>query len=113
MNRTSLAAMPATWLAERYALEPRLIDAMRRDGELIAFRAPGATEWLYPTWQFENGRPRHSIPRVVRAAREAGIDEARLYTILSAPRGLNGHGRVYELLLEGRDDDVVELVRAG
>lgn len=106
-------ALPATWLAARLAIEPVLLDVMRRDGELVAFRAPGSTEWLYPTWQFENGQPRHSIRRITRAAREAGIDENRLYTILSAPRGLNGHGRVYELLYEGRDDDVVELVRAG
>ena len=106
-------ALPATWLAERLAIEPAKIDVMRRDGELIAFREPGSTAWRYPTWQFENGRPRSAIQRIVRAARESGIDEQRLYTILSAPRGLNGHGRVYELLYDGRVDDVVELVRAG
>jgi hypothetical protein len=106
-------AMSATWLGERYAIEPALIDAMRRDGELIAFLEPGATEWLYPTWQFEKGRPHHAIRRLVRAARETGIDDTRLHTILNARRGLHGNGRVYELLFEGRDDDVVELVRAG
>jgi hypothetical protein len=106
-------SMPASWLGARYALEPALIDVMRRDGELIAFREPGSTEWLYPTWQFENGQPHRSIPRLVRAAREARIGESRLHEILNARRGLNGYGYVYELLFEGRDDDVVELVRAG
>ena len=105
--------MPATWLAARLAIDPFLIDAMRRDGELIAVRETGSTEWLYPGWQFDGREPRPVIPRIVRAAREKGLDEARLYTILTAPLGLGGERRVYELLLEGRDDEVVELVRAG
>jgi len=106
-------SLPATWLAERLAIDPAMIDAMRRDGELIAVRAPGSTDWFYPSWQLANGGPLHGVPRVVRAAREAKIDEARLYTILTARRGLHGEGQVYELLREGREDDVVEIVRAG
>ena len=105
--------MTATWIGSRYAIEPALIDVMRRDGELIAFLKPGSSEWLYPTWQFRNGLRHHAIPRIVRAAKEAGLEEGRLYTILNAKRGLNGNGRVYELLFQGREDDVVELVRAG
>jgi hypothetical protein len=105
--------MPATWLAARISIDPMLIDAMRRDGELIAVREPGSTVWLYPSWQFKGREPLHGIPRIVRAAREAGIDEARLYRILTAPRGLGGRKRVYELLREGREDDLVEMVRAG
>jgi hypothetical protein len=104
---------PATWLAVRLGIEPGLIDAMRRDGELIAVREPGSTTWLYPPWQFDGQRPLPSIPRIVRAARETGLDETRLFTILTAPRGLRHDGRVYELLREGRADDVVRVVRAG
>jgi hypothetical protein len=106
-------SLPATWLAERLGIDPALIDAMRRDGELIAVREPGSTDWFYPSWQLANGQPLHSIPRVTRAAREARIDEGRLYTILTARRGLHGEGKVYELLREGHNDEVVELVRAG
>jgi len=102
-----------TWLSTRLAVDPFLIDAMRRDGELVAVRAPGSTEWLYPGWQFDGRNPRPVIARIVKAAREKGLDEARLYTILSAPLGLGGERRVYELLLEGREDEVVELVRSG
>jgi hypothetical protein len=102
-----------TWLADRLAYDPLLIEAMRRDGELIAVRKPGSTEWLYPAWQFDGNAPRHGIARIVRAARQAGLDEARLYTVLTAPLGLGGVKRVYEIWLEGREDDVVELVRAG
>lgn len=106
-------SLPATWLAERLGADPARIDAMRRDGELIAVREPGSTDWLYPSWQFENGEPLTSVQRIIRAAREAGLDESRVYTILTARRGLHGTGQVYELLHEGREDDVVELVRAG
>ena len=110
---TSNSLLPATWLAERLAVDPARIDAMRRDGELIAVREAGSTDWFYPAWQLENGEPLHGVPRVIRAAREAKIDEAQLYRILTARRGLHGKGQVYELLREGREDDVVELVRAG
>ena len=104
---------PATWLSVRLGIEPARIDALRRAGELIAVREPGSTVWLYPPWQFDGLEPLSSIPRVVRAAREAGIDETHLFTILSARRGLTGDERVYELLRDGRTDEVVALVRAG
>jgi hypothetical protein len=104
----------ATWLAARLAVDPAQIDAMRRAGELIAVREPGSTEWRYPAWQFEAaGRPRPSIARVVAAARDVGMDESRLYDVLTTPLGLRGGGRrLVDLLLEGRDDDVVAAVRS-
>jgi hypothetical protein len=105
--------LPGTWLAARLAHDPVRIDGMRRDGELIGLRRSGSTEWLYPAWQFDGNVPRHGIARIVRAARQAGLDEARLYAVLTAPLGLGGEKRVYEIWLEGREDDVVELVRAG
>ncbi len=40
--------LPATWLAERTAVDPARIDVLRRGGELIAVREPGSTEWRYP-----------------------------------------------------------------
>lgn len=104
---------PATWLAVRLGIEPAKIDAMRRAGELIATREPGSTVWLYPPWQFDGLEPLPNVSRVVRAAREAGVDEQRLFTILGARRGLTGGEHVYELLREGRTDEVVALVRAG
>ena len=107
-------SIPATWLADRLAVEPAKIDAMRRGGELIAVREPGSIEWRYPAWQFDVGRPRRGITRVVAAAREAGIDEARLYDVLTAPLGLreSGRRRLVDLLVEGREDEVVAAVRA-
>jgi hypothetical protein len=106
-------AMPATWLADRTAVDPARIEAMRRAGELIAVREPGSTEWRYPGWQFDAGRPRAAISRVVAAARESHVDESRLYDLLTTPLGLRSGGRtLVDLLLEGRDDEVVEAVRS-
>lgn len=105
--------IPATWLASRMAVDPSRIDAMRRAGELIAVREGGSTEWRYPAWQFDAGRPRPAVVRIVTAARENGIDESRLYNLLTTQLGLrNGGGRLADLLVEGRDDEVVAAVRA-
>jgi hypothetical protein len=105
--------LPATWLAERAAVDPAKIDALRRAGELIAVREPGSTEWRYPAWQFDNGKPRTGIARVVAAARDCGLDDGELYAVLTSPLGLRGEGRtLVDLLLEGREDEVVTAVRA-
>jgi hypothetical protein len=107
------ATLPATWLASRMAVDPARIDALRRAGELIAVREPGSTEWRYPAWQFDSGKPRPSVARVVAAARESGIDESRLYDVLTAQLGLRDGGRrLVDLLLEGREDEVVAAVRS-
>jgi hypothetical protein len=105
--------VPATWLAARMAVDPSRIDAMRRSGELIAVREPGSTEWLYPAWQFDAGRPRPSVARVVAAARETGVDDRRLFELLTMPLGMRQDGRrLVDLLVEGRDDEVVAAVRS-
>ncbi len=105
-------ALPATWLAQRMAVDPARIDAMRRAGELIAVREPGSTEWRYPAWQFDAGRPRNGVARVVTAARDVGMDDSKLYEVLVAPLGLRGDGRrLVDMLVEGRDDEVVAAIR--
>lgn len=114
VDATFPEALPATWLAARWGIDPARIEAMRRGGELIAVRRPGSGEWFYPAWQFDAGRPRRGVDRIVTAARDAGIDETRLYDLLSAPLGL-GRGerrRLSDLLLEDRIDEIVAAIRA-
>jgi hypothetical protein len=101
-----------SWLAARLGMDPVALDVMRRDGELIAVRKPGSTEWLYPAWQFSGRRPRQVIPRLVRAAHDSGFDQARLYEVLTSPLGLGGRRRLADLVVEGRDDEVVDAVRS-
>ena len=106
--------LAAPWLAARFGVDPARIDAMRRAGELIAVREPGSTEWRYPSWQFEGGRPRRDVARITAAARENGIDETRLFELLTAPMGLSGgdRRRLADLLVEGRTDEVVASIRS-
>ncbi len=105
--------LPATWLAERLAVDPARIDAMRRAGEFIAVREPGSTEWRYPAWQFDGGAPRPGVARLVATARAQGLDDAKLYELLTAPLGLREGGkRLLDLLVEGREDEVVAAIRA-
>jgi len=105
-------SLTGSWLAERLGIDPLKIEAMRRDGELIAVREPGSDDWRYPAWQFDAWKPRRGIARVVAAAREAGLDESRLYDVLSAPSGLMGDGKLTDLIVEGRDDEAIAAVRA-
>lgn len=104
----------ASWLAERLGWAPERIEAMRRDGELIAVRRPGSLEWLYPAWQLDGRAPRPGVARVVTAAREAGLDGNELYDLLTAPLGLRAQEgpRLADLLVAGRVDEVVAAVRS-
>jgi hypothetical protein len=103
--------LSASWLAERLAVDPARVDAMRRAGELVAVRDEGSTEWRYPAWNLEGRQPRPALARVVSAARDAGLGDTALYDALVAPRGLRGEQRLVDLLVAGREEDVVRALR--
>jgi hypothetical protein len=108
--------LSASWLSARLAVDVARIDAMRRAGELIAVRPEGSTVWLYPAWQFAGDAPRPAVRRILAAAREAGLDERRLYDVLTLPLGLgaraDGARRLADLVVAGQDDQVVAAVRS-
>jgi hypothetical protein len=107
--------LSASWLSERLAVDVASIDAMRRAGELIGVRPEGSTEWRYPAWQFSAGKPRPVVARILAAAREAKLDERRLYDVLTLPAGLGGRSdarRLADLVVLGDDDQVVAAVRS-
>lgn len=89
---------------------------MRRAGELIAVRPEGSTVWHYPAWQFAGGEPRPVVRRILAAAREAKLDERRLYDVLTLPLGLGLRGEgarcLADLVVAGADDQVVAAVRS-
>ena len=112
-TRIANDTLSAFWLATRIAVEPRTLEAMRRDGELIAFRPPGAREHYYPLWQFDDDwQPLPIVTRLVREARARGLTENRIYEILSARAGLGGDRRLADSLREGRNDHVLETIRS-
>jgi len=108
--------LSASWLSARLGVDVARIDGMRRSGELIGVRRDGSVEWLYPAWQFKGGEPRPVVRRILTAAREAGLDERRLYDILTLPAGLAPRGeerrRLADLVAAGADDQVVAAVRS-
>ncbi len=110
--RVAEDSLSGSWLSVRTGIEPLLLEAMRRDGELIAYRPEGSDERYYPVWQFdEEWHPLPVVPRLVRTARERGLGENRLYEVLTARAGLASGRRLADSLREGRDEHVLEAVR--
>jgi hypothetical protein len=84
---------------------------MRRSGELFAVRRPGSQEYLYPAWQFDDGgRPLPVVPRLLRAAKRAGLDDEGLARLLNRRAGLVGGKRLVEVLREGGEEHVLQVV---
>lgn len=105
-------AFPGAWLAGRLGVEPTRLESRRRAGELLAVR--NGRDYLYPAWQFgADGEPLPAIGRVVRAAIEGGIDGRALYELLLRRDGLTGGRRLVDAVLGGRDDRVIQMIRAG
>jgi hypothetical protein len=112
VRRLRSESLTDSWLAARLGVDTRRIDVMRRGGELIGVREPGGQTYLYPAWQFENGRPRQIVPQVVSAAREAGLDDARLYEVMTMRLGLGRERRLCDLLVAGEDAAVLAGIRS-
>ena len=105
-------SLSGPWLATRLGVDTVRLDLMRRDGELIGVRLPGDQTWFYPAWQFTNGRPRRLVPAISHEAREAGLDELRLYEVMTMRLGLGGERRLADLLVEGEDEAVLAGIRS-
>jgi hypothetical protein len=112
MHDALTTPLPASWLSSRLGVSAAEIDRLREQGELFAVRGD-AGEWLYPAWQFgPGGTIPAGVRDAVKAARAAGLTEARLVALLRRRVGLVGGGRLLDLLFEGRADYVVDAVRA-
>lgn len=110
LARLESESLPATWLAVRLGTGDRRVDAMRRGGELLAVRGARG-EYRYPSWQFgSDGKALPAIPRIVHAARAAGLDDTRLYEVMNLRLGLGSERRLVDMLREGGDDAVVAAV---
>ena len=110
-TRVAEDSLSAAWLAVRVGIEPFKLEAMRRAGELIAYRPEGSREHYYPGWQFdESWQPLTIIPQLTREARERGLRGNRLYEVLNARAGMGGR-KLGESLREERFDHVLDAVR--
>jgi nucleotide-binding universal stress UspA family protein len=106
-------ALTTSWLAARLAVDPMRLHALRRSGELLAYRPPGSQEYLFPAWQFDaDWRPLPVVARLVAAAREAGIGDERLLELLGARVGIGGSERLQDLARSGDADAVVAALKS-
>jgi hypothetical protein len=111
-TRVAEDSLSASWLASRLGAEPFKLEAMRRAGELIAYRPEGSREYYYPLWQFdEEFQPLPIIPQLVREAEARGLRGNRLYEVLNARAGVTGNRRLGESLREGRVEHVFDSIR--
>ena len=106
-------ALTTSWLAAKLGTQSGRIEAMRRAGQLYATRRPGSQDYLYPAWQFdENGRPLPFVERLIRTAREAGLDDRELDEVLHRRAGLVGGRRLVDLIGTGGEEHVLDVVAA-
>jgi hypothetical protein len=111
--RVQERALTTSWLSAKLGTQSGRIDAMRRAGQLYAVRRPGEQDWLYPSWQFDdNGRPLPFVERLMRTAREAGLDNAELEAVLNRRAGLVGGRRLVDLIRTGAVEHVLDVVAA-
>jgi hypothetical protein len=111
LARLEEESLAQPWLAARLGVPGERVDALRRSGELFGVRPPGRWEHPYPAWQFNgSGKPLASLPRVLRAAREAGLDDVELYDLLSRRSGLTSRRTLVDVLLEGGEDHVMRAI---
>jgi hypothetical protein len=105
-------SLSGSWLSTRLGVGTHRLDAMRRAGELLGVRRPGGQDYLYPAWQFgPDGQALPVIPRLVSAARAAGLSDERLYEVMVSRTGISGDERLADALRAGRDEYVLGAIR--
>jgi hypothetical protein len=99
-------------LARRLGVSRQRLNALRREGRLLGLKVPIRRELQYPTWQFDpEGRPLAALPRLLTAAREAGIEPADLDALMVSPTA--GEGRpLVDHLRAGDEALVLGVIRA-
>ena len=103
--------LSGSWLAARLGVPPSRLDGMRRAGELLGVRPDGGWEYLYPAWQFNGGgKVLAAIPRVLRAARAAGLEDTELYDVLTRRVGLVGGRTLVDVMRDGSENHVLAVV---
>ena len=106
-------ALSTSWLGARLGIGATRVEMMRRAGELFAVRPPGARDHLYPAWQFgRDGKPLAIVPRLLAAAKTAGIDELRLHELMSMRVGLASQRRLSDIARDGDEEHVFGVIRS-
>jgi DNA-binding protein HU-beta len=98
-------------VAEGLGVSRQRLHQLRRQGRLLAVLPRSRRGSLYPAWQFtEEGEIVNGLERVIRAAREAGIDEETLHFFMVEPNERLEGETPANLLARGQVDRVVEVL---
>jgi hypothetical protein len=112
-GRRGTVTYPGSWLSTRLGIDPRELDIRRRAGDLIGVRGQNGRDYHYPAWQLdEDLQPFPVVGRIVRAARQAGLRDDELHDLLNRRDGMTGSGRLIDSLHAGREDRVLNAIRA-
>src|SRR4051794_32591061 len=105
------ASLSTNWLGARLGLDPQALDLARREGRLLG--VAGKDGYEFPAWQFgRDGNVLPELPRVIAAARRAGISDERLASLLQASAGLGSGRRLADALQEGNLAHVLSVIHA-
>lgn len=73
----------------------------------------GTLDYYFPAWQFDReGQPLPVVRRVIEAARARGLDDERLFEILSTRAGLVGGKPLAQGVQDGDEEQLLAAVRS-
>lgn len=114
-SRARLAAesVPAAAVQRGLGVSRQRLHQLVRAGRLVAVLPHDRKAGLYPAWQFAgDGTPLPGLSAVIAAAHEAEMDAETLHFAMTAPDDRAGGCTLADLLIEGRSDEVVRLLRS-
>jgi hypothetical protein len=99
-------------LRQRLGVSRQRLEQLRAQRRLLGMRLPFRKSYYYPVWQFdEAGRPLASMPRLLKAAEEVGMDAEDLDAFVTNAAVGNGKAP-HELLKAGEEELVLSWIGA-
>lgn len=98
-------------VAARFGVSRQAIDERRRRGTLLACRTRDGV-WVYPAWQFDDGRVRPEVAALLRLLRDPGVDGWTLAAWSVTAMGPLGDATPVEYAATHGVDDALEALVA-
>lgn len=105
-------SLSGSGLQEQLGVSRQRLGQLRKEKKLLGVRLPIHREVHYPLWQFgEDGRPLGVMTRLIEAAKEAGMGELALDSLMTNPAAVDaGDGETPADLLRSGDTEAEEYV---
>jgi hypothetical protein len=99
-------SVPGEELRRRLGVSRQRLEQLRAKRRLLGMRLPFRKSYYYPVWQFdEEGGPLASMPRLLKAAEEAGMDAEDLDAFMT--NAAVGDGKAPHELLKTDEEEMV------